>query len=276
LFQRSDPIVLFAASLALMVLVVFNQQVITGRSLQPIHYEWFIGNYCFLLSVVLTAKLYWRMQTPIVLTSRRLAIVVCLALAWGFGEVWLAASVSWDRNRDNDEFRPVAARLTSLATTEAAMVLVADLPLADRLPTDAPQTLLWAPRMLVFPGVSEQEDHERFFQQLYYLGFDDRRIFLELDKADWNFYAGLFPYSRLAPVVTGNATAITPDEIRAQIKDYLNYTASFDRARAAAPTLSYIVAPASQQFDFRNLDRWYQRDNGQTIGAFVLYRVTLR
>jgi hypothetical protein len=225
-FQRSDPIVLFAASLALMVFVVFNQQVITGRSLQPIHYEWFIGNYCFLVSVVVTAKLYWRLQDPLMLTNRRLAILVCLALAWGFGEVWLAASVAWYRNRDNDEFRPVAARLNSLTTgAPAGTVLVADLALADRLPTDAPQVLLWAPHMLVFPGVTEKEDRERFFQQLYYLGFTERKIWSGLDSKDWNFYAGLFPYSRLAPAVTGNASGITPDEIRTQINEYMNYTA---------------------------------------------------
>jgi hypothetical protein len=276
-FQRSDPIVLFAASLALMVFVVFNQQVITGRSLQPIHYEWFIGNYCFLTSVVVTAKLYWRVHNPIRLTNRRLAILVCVALAWGFGEVWLAASVAWYRNRDNDEFRPVAARLSSLAmAAPAGTVLVADLALADRLPTDAPQILLWAPHMLVFPGVTEKEDRERFFQQLYYLGFTERRIWSGLDNGDWNFYAGLFPYSRLAPAVTGNAAGITPDEIKAQIKEYMNYTASFNRDTAAASNLSYVVVPASQQIDFQNLDRWYQRDNGETVGAFVLYRVTLR
>jgi hypothetical protein len=37
--------VLFTAALALSVLVVFNQQIITGRSLQPMHYEQYIGNY---------------------------------------------------------------------------------------------------------------------------------------------------------------------------------------------------------------------------------------
>ncbi|MCA1555920.1 MAG: hypothetical protein LC747_04440, partial [Acidobacteria bacterium] len=40
-----DPAVLFNAALALCVLVVFNQQIITGRSLQPMHYEQYIGNY---------------------------------------------------------------------------------------------------------------------------------------------------------------------------------------------------------------------------------------
>jgi hypothetical protein len=37
--------VLLAASFALLPLVVFNQQVVTGRSLQPLHFEMFVANY---------------------------------------------------------------------------------------------------------------------------------------------------------------------------------------------------------------------------------------
>jgi hypothetical protein len=275
LFQAREPQLLFAASLALTVFVVFNQQVITGRSLQPIHYEWFIGNYCALAALVLTAGLWRRNQ----FRNRSLVIVTAFALAWGVGEVALAASVGWQRNLANDEFRPVAARLAALARSEpasTATVLVSDLPLADRLPTDAPQPLLWAPRMLVFPGVSDVEDHERFFRQLYYLGYDQTMIWSALEKRDWNFYVGFFSYARISPVVTGNASPITPDEINAQINDYLNYANSFDRSRAASPALSYVVVPSSEHIDWQNLDRWYQRDTGERIGDFILYRVTLR
>jgi hypothetical protein len=274
-----EPASLLAASLALMVFAIFNQQVVTGRSLQPIHYEWFIGNYCALAALVLAAKLCWRNQGSQLLTNRRLIILAVIALAWGVGEVWLAASMALYRNRANDEFRPVATRLTSLAQGESAptgTALVSDLALADRLPTDAPQAVLWAPHMLVFPGVNETEDRERFLRQLYYLGYDEDKIWSEIGNADWNFYAGLFPYERLSPVINGKPSPITPDEIRAQIKEYLNYAAEFDQHRAAAPTLSYVVVRAREPVDFQNLDRWYRRDSGEQIGDFVLYRVNLR
>jgi hypothetical protein len=279
LFSWREPASLFAVSLALMVFVIFNQQVLTGRSLQPIHYEWFIGNYCALTALVLTASLWRRSQGSRLLTNRRLTVLAVIALAWGCGEVWLAASMGFYRNRANDEFRPAAMRLTSLAQGESApgaAVLVSDLALADRLPTDAPQAVLWAPHMLVFPGVNQTEGRERFLRQLYYLGYDEQKIWAEISKADWNFYAGLFPYERLSPVITGKSSPITPDEIRGQIKEYLNYAASFDAERAASPTLSYVVVPASEQVDFQTLDHWYQRDSGERIGNFVLYRVNLR
>jgi hypothetical protein len=282
-FQARDPIVLFTASLALTVIAVFNQQVVTGRSLQPIHYEWFIGNYCALAAIVLTAGLWWRRRTSKVLTNKRIGTIAGLALVWGFGEVWLAASVNYPGNSRADEFKPAAERLTSLARAnggeiraDESAVLISDLPLADRLPTDAPQPVLWAPRMLVFPAVSETENRQRFFQQLYYLGYDERKIWRELDKVNWNFYAGLFPYYRLDRAVSGNTLPITPEELRERVRDYLNYLASFDRRRSASPTLSYVVVPADEQFDFQNLDRWYQRDVGERIGSFILYRVRLR
>src|SRR5205807_3981854 len=60
LIQIGSPLVVFAVSCALMLLVVFNQQVITGRSLQPIHYKSFIGNYMALLSIVLLFSILWR------------------------------------------------------------------------------------------------------------------------------------------------------------------------------------------------------------------------
>ena len=153
---------------------------------------------------------------------------------------------------------------------------MADLRLADRLPTDAPQSVLWAPRMLVFPGVSEAENRERFFSQLYYLGYDEKKFWAELDHADWNFLAGLFPYHRLSPAVSGSEAPITPDELRAQLGSYVAYAHSFDRDRAASPRLSYLLVQADSQPDYGNLDRWYDRDAGERIGEFILYRLKLR
>jgi hypothetical protein len=286
-FRLREPKVLFTASLALMVFAVFNQQIFTGRSLQPIHYEWFIGNYCALAAIVLVSAFWWRDHASGWLTNKRVAAIACFAFVWGLSEVWLAASVNYDRNRAADEFKPVAERLTSLAQTDNALrsgrtgpevpaVLVSDLPLADRLPTDAPQPVLWAPRMLVFPGVSEAEDRERFWQQLYYLGYDEHKIWKDLDKADWNFYVGLFPYYRLSRVVSGSTSPITVDELRVRVRDYLAYIKSFDRRRASSPTLSCVVVHAGDETDFANLDRWYQRDAGERVGDFILYRLKLR
>ena len=284
IFEYCDGFVLFTASLALTVLVVFNQQVITGRSLQPIHYEWFIANYCVLVALVLAASLWRRNSARTLLTNKRLAILAVVALLWAGGEAWLAASLNLYYNRRVDEALPIAKALNQVDGTiegqraggAIPVVLMEDLALADRLPTDAPQALLWAPRMLVFPGVSESENQERFFQQLYYLDVDEKRLYSELDRRDWNFYAGLFPYSRLSSVIGGSTGPISPDEIKVQVNNYLAYASSFSRERAVSPLLSYLVLYADHKPDCSNLDRWYQRDAGERIGDFVVYRLKLR
>ena len=272
-----DPLMLVANAFALTVVVVFNQQIVSGRSLQPIHYEWFIANYCALIAFSLAAFVRWRDGPRLKLTNRRLAILSIAALLWAFGEAWLAASVAWDYNRSIDEAKPLTNRLAQIALPiEAATALVADLRLADRLPTDAPQPVLWAPRMLVFPRVSESENRERFWRQLYYLGYDEKKFWAALDHPDWNFLTGIFPYQRLSPAVSGKQTAITPEELRGQLAAYLEYARTFSRDRAAAPALSYLIVHAGVQPDFANLDRWYQRDAGERVGGFILYRVKLR
>ena len=153
---------------------------------------------------------------------------------------------------------------------------MADFRLADRAPTDAPQSVLWAPRMLVFPGVTDLENRERFFRQLYYLGYDEKKFWAELDQPNWNFLTGMFAYHRLSPAVSGGEAPITTAELRAQLASYLDCSRSFNRDRAASPTLSYLVVQADSQPDYANLDRWYQRDAGERIGDFILYRLRLR
>jgi len=36
------------------------------------------------------------------------------------------------------------------------------------------------------------------------------------------------------------------------------------------------VIPVDGSFDFSNIDHWYERDGGERVGAYVLYRVKLK
>ncbi|HEY0084113.1 MAG TPA: hypothetical protein VGB61_15145, partial [Pyrinomonadaceae bacterium] len=55
-----DATFLYAASFALTPFVVFNQQLLTGRSLQPVHYADYVLNYLALLALVLAVALCLR------------------------------------------------------------------------------------------------------------------------------------------------------------------------------------------------------------------------
>lgn len=61
-----------------------------------------------------------------------------------------------------------------------------------------------------------------------------------------------------------------------ELNEYSSYIKSFDRNNAAAPLLSYIVTSPDEHIDFSNLDKWYERDAGEQIGKYILYRVRLR
>ena len=54
------PEALFAVSCALTPIIVLNQQLITGHSLQPFHYKSFIVNYLALVGLFLASVIVWR------------------------------------------------------------------------------------------------------------------------------------------------------------------------------------------------------------------------
>jgi hypothetical protein len=57
------------------------------------------------------------------------------------------------------------------------------------------------------------------------------------------------------------------------MEDYLAYARAFNHEQAIKPTLSYLVVPTSSDFDYRNVDRWYERDPGEPVGNFLVYRL---
>src|SRR5262249_14649836 len=82
-----SPAALMTLSLAITPVVLFNQQVLTGRSLQPVHYEIFIANYLIICAIVL---LIWIASGAIAdgATSakfrRGLLYLGLVAIIWGF------------------------------------------------------------------------------------------------------------------------------------------------------------------------------------------------
>src|SRR6185295_20200726 len=78
--QAREPTVIFTLACALTPLLVFNQQVLTGRSLQPFHYEVFIGSYTTVLAAFVTTILCCR---GLAINRPALVRVLITALAVG-------------------------------------------------------------------------------------------------------------------------------------------------------------------------------------------------
>lgn len=284
--ELKNRLTLFTAAFALTPFVVFNQQIITGRSLQPIHYEVFIVNYVAAFSLVLTATMLWR--TAAFSAKRKLTSIVllCFALAafgWGFVEADVTTHVIDDQNIIRDEAVPVARRLRELASEAAQsegekheVVFAPDLIQGDDLPTLAPQAVLWSRHLHIFSSSTWEESKERFYQQAYYEGLDAEWLDTELNNGNFAVVIALFGWGRNHDRLTVNAQPLTPQEINEEVKRYSQYIAAFNFERASHPKLSYVVTDTDAPFDFSNLDRWYERDAGEQIGKFMLYRVRLR
>ena len=275
-----DRSTLFALSLTLVPLIVFNQQVITGRSLQPIHYQVFIGNYVAALALVVTVGVLLREKlTGGLLPKLACVVLTVVAAAWGFVECHYTVRVLDEANVERDLALPVARRLEELGRQSSdpyrETVLAFDMIQADDLPSVAPQNVLWSRHQHVFAGMSWDENKERYFQFLYYLNVDERGLDYLL-KNDFVAKIALFGWGRHTDRLSSEAKPLTYGEVATEVKRYGDYRRTFDLARASKPLLSYLVVNNEADNDLTNLDEWYERDSGEVIGKYTVYRLRLR
>lgn len=287
--SRNDPHVIFAASFALLPFLVFNQQLISGRSIQPFHYEVLIANYVVLVSLVLVLGL---LQPAI--SRRAMLLIVALCLSWGTIEVNLAFRARYSANVINDEMVPVLLRLKEQASNDGtleglrdhgkapALVFSPDYWLSGVLPTWAPQGSLLATGSASFQSLSEAEPKERFYSHLYYCrrSKDYLRELLNdrIGDSFGTYYArsNIFGPERGVAFLSQDFQPIRQDEIEYEVSAYEAFANSFSRNEASKLPLGYAVARADGDFDFSHIDLWYERDDGERIGAYALYRLKLR
>jgi hypothetical protein len=97
-------------------------------------------------------------------------------------------------------------------------------------------------------------------------------------EGDFVSMIALFGWGRHTDRLSSAAKALTYGEVAEEARRYGAYYKSFDIKQATNPLLSYVVVPDFEggQADLTNLDRWYERDAGERIGAYTLYRVRLK
>jgi len=278
LIELREIRILFALSLALLPLIVFNQQVLTGYSIQPIHYELFVANYVALLAVVFAVSTIARSSKKVEFGRVALVLVAFFSIAWGIIEITYAIRARRELNLIRDEVRPVARRLAAIAKASTqdparTVVFATNIVQADTLPADAPQAVLWAPHMRSFAGVNFADEKLRYYAQLYYSG-TDLATFEALLRQTTIAPSVVFGWERVNPRLASAPNPITEPELQQEVRRYADYIATFDRVRAASLPIAFVVAAPGD--NLANFDRWYLRDQGQVAGRLVLYRVMLR
>jgi hypothetical protein len=290
-----DARFIFALSFALTPLVVFNQQLITGRSLQPVHYADYVLNYLALVALTLAAALHVRRREdddPAThdgqparrgLPARAFLCFALAAYAWAAFELTATTRRFVPVNRARDEQARVASRLAELAREgvgETAgvrpVVIATSFMLADNLPVGAPQAaVLWSPHMHVNSGLTAEGHRERAYQFFYYTGVAPENFRAYLDANPLFVYL-LFGAERALPRLTTEPAPLTAVEIDGAARAYAAYVAAFTREQAARPALSFVVTSPERPHDLSALDRWYEREAGERVGNYTIQRVRLR
>ena len=283
--ELSDSRLIFTASLALLPFAVFNQQIITGWTMQPYHYESFILNYAVLVGVVIAVAL---LRKPV--SQRLLISIAVLSVVWGAVEVGLPARMTFvPLAVTNDRMVPVLKRLDALSKVDGSFTGRSPSPLVfspyiavnSWLPTWTSQGTLLDIGGLDLGHVSPAERKEFLYMHLYYSNVDGAALRKPFDGTSRDVglkyaRAAIFGHERIIPGMSQHFEPIKPEEVEDAIHDYQTYVDSFSVEQARKRPLAYAVVLADDKFDFTNLDRWYERDTGERVGDYVLYKLKLR
>ena len=258
-----DARILLILSFTLAPFLVFNQQLLTGRSLQPFHYEQFIANYWILTALFLALAL----ATPNL--PRRIFLYLGVgSIAVGLILSVVEAADGLDTEIEVDKGREVALKLKG----HDGLAFVSG-PLTDTLATTTSNPVLWAQYLYTFSPENLTERKLRFHKYLYYLGVNKAGLRASLEHEGYSARSELFGLERVNRVIA-ERPRISSREIEEATNEYERFTLTFSRADAANPVLSYaIVSPTS---NLSNLDKWYEREPGEKIGDFVIYRLKLK
>jgi hypothetical protein len=291
IISRTDPRFIYVSSLGLLPFVVFNQQVLTGRTLQAFHFEIYSVNYSIAAAIVIIIALFWT-RVP----RRLLTWIAALSLIWGFIAVALPArAIGVGLAIENDQRIPVLLRLKQLASEDATLtdlhtkgkastlVFSPTVPLIALLPSWAPQGTLLDITGSDCADISREQRKHFFYMHLYYSNVNPEMLRIVLNgpqehTADelWSVRSVVFGHARIFPGLSSVFVPVRPDEIEREVSYYETYIKNFSREEATSRPIKYAVVPGNDNFDFSNLNRWYDRDAGESCGAYKLYRLRLR
>jgi hypothetical protein len=194
-----------------------------------------------------------------------------------------------------DEIVPVFMRLRDLSKVDgtiadlgargrtSTLVFSPDVSLTKWLPTWTSQGTLLDQTGVDCGAATFDQRKEFFFLHLYYSKVDAESLSQALTgalnpprKELTSAATVLFGYGRVFTELGSQSKGIQEDEIKREVNAYRMYVLSFTREEALKRPIGYAIVAAADNFDFSNIDQWYDRDVGERIGDYVLYRLKLR
>ncbi|MFS8087413.1 MAG: hypothetical protein ACMG6H_17410, partial [Acidobacteriota bacterium] len=262
--ERAEPRVLYAASLALLPFIVFNQQVLTGRTMQAFHFEMGVVNYSTPLGLLITLIL---LLGP--LPHRLLLWMGGLSLLVGIIVVGLPARLIFvPQTIANDRSIPVLLRLKELSKLDGTLanlstpghtsplVFSPNVALIALLPTWTSQGTLLDMTGIDCRGIAREEYKRMFFMHLYYSKTDIESLRGALNGTPnksrdelSSVRTAVFGYERTSPPLTPEFRPIQPIEIEREMQNYQAFANSFSRDEALKRPIGYAVIPNEKDFD---------------------------
>jgi hypothetical protein len=286
--ERTDPRAIFAACFALLPLLVFNQQVLTGRTMQSYHFEVFVVNYAALIALVIVTVILWEPKVHRSLTW--IAVACCL---WGATEVTMDILAHTRSSVVADQVVPVLRRLDQLSTQDGTLEgLRTSGKTATIIFSPQREVMAWAPTWtsqgtvlnmggLDFGTATHSERKEFFYLYLYYSDVDAEGLRNLLSGEAGDFFTGhyariaIFGHERVLPILGSSFQPIEPHEIEREVRLYDDYVKGFSKEKVLAHPLSYLVTKTNAPTP-RAVDRWYERNAAEQHGDYTLYLVKLR
>ena len=273
-----EQLTLFVISFSVLPLVVFNQQVVTGYSLQPMHYNMYILNYLVLLASALLIAFVWKEKLQKVKPVYWLSIAL-LMCCWGAIEMHYTTYNRYSYNLGRDEAIVVNKRLAEVAREDfnastAQITLNFDWIQADNQPTIAPQAVLWSEHLFFLANMPEEEHRRRYFLYLYYQNKDENWLRKNLLNCPNEACRALLGWS-VNPTLQIESQKSNYSETLKIIEYYGRFIKNFNSLDASNPVISYLVIPNDKENDLTKLDLWYERGEAEKCGSFTLYQVKL-
>jgi hypothetical protein len=275
--KLSDAGSVFTISLALTPLVLLNQQVVTGLSLQPVHFEIFVANYLSLLSAVSLFACLVRSNKPLIspaATKKILIYAGALSLLWGTVETVTAVN----RSKFAAEVRDRSVGAIKLAENDArgvsgAVVLTPDMVTADFVQSVSNLRPMWSPHTSSGGGVSLAENKRLFFLYLYLNGITDKELADALRAGVFEVTAAVFASDRALPELGSGTHSISAQDISREAGKFQSFTSNIDKEGVYNPQINFVVVPAASEPDYSRLDRCYRRELIGEADGFRIYRL---
>jgi hypothetical protein len=280
---------IFLLSFALVSPLVFNQQIFTNHSLQPFHYQYFCANYIAAFAFLAVIFEIGRRTLKADNFNKSLALLAAAMMFMGYFDVLSSIYLFRKQNNWRDELYPVALKIKNEtrknndAENPPRVVMPFDFSHGDflngeDLPGLSSQPTMWSPHLPMFPDVDWAENTDRFNKFLYFQNYTPEHLAAEFKnktKNGWLLF-GYFGPGRVSELLTPDYQPVTETEMDEVVEKYREFYNSFSREDAQSPAISYVLIHTDFNNDLTNIDHWYVRDEGERIGKYILYKVTVR